>query len=224
MLVSGDRVLVDGGRLIAPWSECVRYGGKQNGYHGGLSPQEMVVPIVVLSATDEPSTGWQVQPVDTPAWWDELSAPPIAETPPKVAKVPKPRPKGKLFDPDAEVEVPVPQVEPLPEARPDWIARLLKCDVYGQQRQLGGRNVPEDDLVGRMLGALDSRGGKMTTIALARALSFPEVRLPGLIAKVQRLLNIDGYAVLNRDDASNTIELNRELLVTQFDLPRSASS
>jgi hypothetical protein len=55
-------------------------------------------------------------------------------------------------------------------------------------------------------------------VALARALAFPALRLSGLLAKAQRVLNIDGYAVLSRDDASDTVELNRELLLKQFDL------
>jgi hypothetical protein len=69
-----------------------------------------------------------------------------------------------------------------------------------------------------LLNELDRRGGKLTSVALARALGFPTLRLPGLLAKAQRLLNVDGYAVLNRDDASDTVELNRELLWKQFDL------
>jgi hypothetical protein len=49
-------------------------------------------------------------------------------------------------------------------------------------------------------------------------LEFPAVRLPGLLAKAERILNVDGYDVLRRDDASDTIELNRGLLLKQFDL------
>ena len=56
----------------------------------------------------------------------------------------------------------------------------------------------------------------MTSVALA-ALEFPPCGYRAL-AKVQRVLNIDGYAVLSRDDASDTVELNRELLLKQFDL------
>ena len=48
LLIQGPRVAVEGHRLIAPWSERVRYGMMKNGYHGGLTPQEMVVPIIVL--------------------------------------------------------------------------------------------------------------------------------------------------------------------------------
>ena len=55
--IQGQRVAVEGHRLIAPWSERVRYGMMKNGYHGGLTPQEMVVPIVVLSGTDKSPAG-----------------------------------------------------------------------------------------------------------------------------------------------------------------------
>ena len=44
-------LLAEGHRLIAPWSERVRYGAKKNGYHGGLTPQEMVIPITVVTST-----------------------------------------------------------------------------------------------------------------------------------------------------------------------------
>jgi hypothetical protein len=58
----------------------------------------------------------------------------------------------------------------------------------------------------------------MTRAALARTLEFPAVRLPGLLAKAERILNVDGYDVLRRDEVSDTIELKRDLLLKQFDL------
>lgn len=40
VLLSGPRVMLGRGhKLIAPWSERVRYSGKKNGYHGGASPR-----------------------------------------------------------------------------------------------------------------------------------------------------------------------------------------
>jgi hypothetical protein len=37
--MTGSRVVIpDTHRLIAPWTEKVRYGVKKNGYHGGVSP------------------------------------------------------------------------------------------------------------------------------------------------------------------------------------------
>ena len=46
IVVGGGRVLAPGGlaRVILPWSEGVRYAGKKNGYHGGATPQEVLVP------------------------------------------------------------------------------------------------------------------------------------------------------------------------------------
>jgi hypothetical protein len=49
-------------------------------------------------------------------------------------------------------------------------------------------------------------------------MSFPAVRLRGLVAVTQRLLKIDGFGVLTRDEASDTAELDREHLKRQFDL------
>ncbi|MFV2066023.1 MAG: BREX-2 system phosphatase PglZ [Pirellulales bacterium] len=213
--VEGSRVQAKGHRLIAPWSERVRYGIKKNGYHGGLTPQEMVVPIAVLSSTDDFPKGWSEQPIDTPAWWDEPSSTPatVDQPVPKLKPL-KPKPIGTLFD--KEEKKPTPAVTGV--TVPKWVSRLLACPVFEDQKRLGGRGVPADEVFTKLLSALDERGGKMTSVALARTLEFPAVRLPGLLAKAERILNVDGYDVLRRDDASDTIELNRDLLLKQFDL------
>jgi len=104
------------------------------------------------------------------------------------------------------------------EPTPQWVKRLLTSPVFEQQKGLGGRGLPGNEVFTKLLSLLDRRGGKLTSVALARALEFPALRLPGLLAKAQRVLNIDGYAVLSRDDTSDTVELNRELLLKQFDL------
>lgn len=214
LLVQGPRVLVEGHRLIAPWSERVRYGMMKNGYHGGLSPQEVVVPIAVLSGIDSYPKGWREQPVDTPVWWDEPSpTTPLKEQPAPVLKPTKPH--EMLFDKGEDDAQESPKAG---EPTPEWVKRLLASPVFEQQKGLGGRGLPADEVFAKLLGALDRRGGKLTSVALARALEFPALRLSGLLAKAQRVLNIDGYAVLSRDDASDTVELNRELLLKQFDL------
>jgi len=38
------------------------------------------------------------------------------------------------------------------------------------------------------------------------------------LAVVGRVLNIDGFAVLSRDEQSDSIELDHDLLLRQFDL------
>ena len=48
--VSGPRVGgFAGGRFIAPWSERIHYTSRKAGYHGGLSPQEVVIPVALFS-------------------------------------------------------------------------------------------------------------------------------------------------------------------------------
>lgn len=82
ILLSGERVVSpDGGRaIIAAWSERIRHGGRRGGYHGGASPQEVLVPVAVLASGDPPS-GWDIAPPKEPRWWrgalgsDEVDAP-----------------------------------------------------------------------------------------------------------------------------------------------------
>ena len=222
LLIEGPRVLVSGHRLIAPWSELVRFGIKKNGYHGGLSPQEMIVPIAVLSSTDDLPKGWSEQPIDTPTWWDEPSLEPVAPVQPVPRLKPtKPQEKGRLFDLEdisSQVSVVSSQLDEGKTPVPKWVIRLLTCPVFEEQKRLGGRGVPAGEVLTKLLSVLDQRGGKMTSVALARALEFPPVRLPGLLAKAERILNVDGYDALRRDEASDTVELNRDLLLKQFDL------
>jgi len=210
--ICGARVLAGGGRLIAPTNDKVRFGGKKNGYHGGLTPQEMVAPVVVLHRRDGELEGWVPVPTDMPAWWDD----PLGGEQGRTVAGETRRvniAQGDLFTPPAPVAAAGPAA-----AVPVWVKQLLQTEMYQQQMQLMQRNPPAADLVTRVLTALDEKGGKMTQVALARAISFAETRMGGLVANLQRLLNVDGYMVFDRDHESSTIELKRELLLRQFGL------
>jgi hypothetical protein len=223
LVIRGPRVLLaEGQRLIAPWSERVRYGIKKNGYHGGLTLQEMVIPITVLAAGDLRLAGWAEVPDATPDWWEPIPAvsataavvPPLK---PPEEKVPE-GPRG-LFDTIESEPMPAPAAsEPPAPATPEWLAALVVSSLFLEQKKLGGRMVPADDIFIRLLASLDGAGGKLTATALARKLELPLFRLRGLLAVVQRVLNIDGFAVLGRDEQSDTIALDRALLLRQFDL------
>jgi len=39
-----------------------------------------------------------------------------------------------------------------------------------------------------------------------------------MFSVIQRVLNIDGYAIIRRDDSSDSIELDRNMLLKQFGL------
>jgi len=214
--LAGSRVVIpDNHRLIAPWTEKVRYGGKKNGYHGGVSPQEMVIPITVLCARETLPAGWHEASIPTPAWWDEpfLEQKPAPEEPSRLTPS-KPRRLGPLFDYVQEataVVQPVAVAATSDESIPEWIQAFFASPILAEQKHLAGRTVPADEIIMKLLTALDRRGGKLTSTALARAMDYPLLRLRGLLAVLQRVLNIDGYAVLTRDEASDTVELHRDL-------------
>ena len=48
----------------------------------------------------------------------------------------------------------------------------------------------------------------MTPAAFSNAADIPAVRLDGLMARIQRLLNVDGYEILMFSRSENRIELN----------------
>jgi hypothetical protein len=190
----------------------------------------MVIPIAVLNSSNAFPAGWNEAPVDTPLWWD-IAASPAACEPEAVPNLKpaeqKPVPSGMLFNVDdlvqqAENASPVVSIPDAastpPRTQAEWISRLLLSHVYEEQKRLGGRSVPADAVITRMLQIIDERGGKITSTALARAIQMPPLRLRGLLAIAQRIFNVDGYEVLSRDDVSDTIQLDRALLLKQFDL------
>ena len=218
--VQPDEILLEGGRVRAPgggarvvcaWSEHLRYGGKKNGYHGGASPQEVLVPLSVLVPPLVELDGWRQAPPGQPEWWEYVLAMPAA-MPPAAPAVPKPRRRrkdeitGDLFGDEA------------PVAQADWIGALLVSPTYRQQRQLAARVAPQDSEMRALLEALDARGGKLGKAALAQRLGMPMVRLSGFINAARRILNLDQAAVLSLDEAAAQIDLNRELLEVQFQL------
>lgn len=209
-VVSSRVVMPDGGKVIVPWSEQLRYGPKKNGYHGGASPQEMLIPIGLLWPNDRLPNGFEALPADAPPWWVEPTGPRAAQP---IAK-PLQSPVKKVQQPTLFEQAPADAVV----SAATWISKLLKSDTLSSQKQRAGRAPIEDDKLRKFLEALSSRGGSMTAPALALAIGTPEHRLPGFIATMQRVFNVEGYAILDRQDASNTIVLNIALLKKQFEL------
>ncbi len=218
--IHGERVeMPKDRRLIAPWSERVRYGMKKNGYHGGVTPQEMIVPVIVLAPEGSLPSGWTENPPVLPDWWEGRPAPRPRETGSKVPTPAVSRP-GLLFDLDhAGTKSPRDEnVAAGQPAAPSWIPALLASAVFDQQKRMAGRALPSPEEMTRFCLALDVHGGKLTVTALARHTEQSSLRMRPLLAVMQRILNVDGFAVLTRDEASDTVELNRELLQRQFDL------
>ena len=103
-------------------------------------------------------------------------------------------------------------------SRIDWIERLLGSPVFAAQRRVAGRRAPDDQCVRVLLATLEAHHGHLARRLLEQVLGEPGFRLRGILAGVQRLLNVDGYQVLVVDDISGTVALHRQLLNIQFQL------
>jgi len=217
--IKGARVVLPPeGVLIAPWSEKIRYGSKRNGYHGGVSPQECVIPLSLLSWPALVPDGFEVAAPYDPGWWIvggiQRPAPrTVPVTPIPVQPLPKYSERGQaelLFDAASSPGT--------------WIEQLLNSPAFVHQLKQAGRAAPAVERIRGVLAALDERGGTVLRQALAQKLGESELRMPGLVAALRRILNVDGYPVLSVDDASGSVVLNRQLLEVQFELSQGEPS
>ena len=216
LVYEGGRVkTASGNTVLCAWSEGVRHGAKKNGYHGGVSAQEVVVPLSVFTPRNMALKGWQVAAAPQPHWWAPLEAvaPALAPEAPAMARKPAkpkpvPLPQPDLFCGAAAVVVPAPGVH--------WIDALQASPAYLAQKALAARVAPADADVRALLDALAARGGKLSKSALAQRLGMPAMRISGFVNAAKRVLNIDQAAVLVLDETAGTVALNRDLLSRQF--------
>jgi hypothetical protein len=217
--VTGGRVVTGDGSntVVCLWGENTRYGGRKNGYHGGLSPQEVTVPLAVMVPQGLTLPGWTLAPPAQPEWWE---LPPIPKPEQAIAAAAPParaagrKPSARASQPQLFDEADLPPVAA--PAAPDWIGALLAGTVYASQRHLAARVALPDDRMRALLSALSERGGKLSRAALAQRLALPEVRLGGMLSAARRMLNVDQAPVLVVDEAAGTVELNIALLQRQF--------
>jgi len=215
MAFTGARILTpDGSReVVAPWSELLRYGGKKAGYHGGVTPQEVLVPLAVLSAAKDAPI-WDFAPPATPEWWNALSLPAEASkpTPPAEARRRSKKPPPAASQPTLFLDQP-PAVSP----PADWLDALLASEIYEAQCKLAGKGAARNEDVRAVLAALEPRG-RLPRTALARQIGIPLFRLNGLLSNVRRLINVDQSPILVIDDAGDWVELDAKQLAAQFEI------
>lgn len=196
-----DEYFVEGGRVVGPGVtalsvEAVRYGARpRNGYHGGITPQECLVPTLVLAQGNREIEGWQPVVAAWPSWWMTEAPLPAAPSAPKRTKQEK---QPSLFTPE-----------------PNWIAALFASEVFREQMKLA--RIKEDQ-ISAALRALDSGNGRLLRPVFAARMNLALVRVGPVVAAMQRVLNYDGYGVLTIDEAADMIVLDRTLLERQFSL------
>ncbi len=206
LLFAGPRVALGGGRVVLPWRETVRYAPRKAGYHGGASPAEAVIPLTILSANGDAAVpGWAGAPVASPAWWRG----PVAPAP--VAAVPAAQ--DTLFD-----VVPVAPGPPAAGEVPPLVTALLASDTYRKRHKLAGRAALPDARVTALLSALVAVGGRGRIDSVAADADIPAHRISLTITALRRLLQVEGYPVLDLDPDGQTVILDERLLREQFQL------
>jgi hypothetical protein len=212
--ISGPRVLLGDGRIIAPVTESIRYmAADKRGYHGGATPQEALCPLVVLTSGAVTLAGWQPAAARRPAWWDpEVPLLRVPDLP--VPAAPEPiidhRGQAAMFADDLSVPARAVEVG-------GWIGVVLSSPVFEQQRKAAGRTALDEEDVARFLAILEVAGGTAPGPALSEAVGLPPSRLRTKLEALRRMLNVDGYPVLALEP-DGTARLNRELLATQFEV------
>lgn len=209
--VSGSRVQQAMGRpeVTVAWARDIRYAGKKHGYHGGASPQEMVIPFAILRHLSKPlPEAWlDVSPSPYwPDWWRLTVDQNLGSVAPAVAAAETKLTAGLDLFVHAAAKT----------QQHTWIEELLSGEIYTAQCSRAVRGAPDRQQVATLIEVLSARGGSMPREALAERLGLPLLRLNGLVPNLARVLNVDGYEVLGLDAPSGTVVLNVALLKKQF--------
>jgi hypothetical protein len=215
--IAGPRVLAGDGRVVLPTDDRLRYGGYKHGYHGGATPEEVLVPVEVFAR--RLPDGWRHHPFREPAWWSEQQVvAPIAATPVPAAParaVPRSDRVGQasLFD-----TAPGPQemTAPMSPSPSTWVDQLLESPAFQEHR--GRIRLPRpisDDRLRSYLSTVDANGGSMPLNSLAASTGEPPDTLRMALSLVQRLVNLDGAEIM-AVRAEGLVEVNRPLAALQF--------
>jgi hypothetical protein len=205
-------------------------GGTGSGEHGGASLAEVVAPCVLIGCADVPAAtddaGQAVRPATAPSWWffdvgdvgdvGEADKPEAAED--RGGKKPRRTPRRPaatnqvvmpMFTPAEPAVAPV--APPAPVATESPLARselFLARVVEAKARQQALRAVE----------FLRLRKGVASAAAFAGELGEFVARVGGVVAKLQEILNVDGYQVLRFDRQNQQVHLDLEKLAQQFDV------
>lgn len=216
--IAGPRVeALIGKPVVVPWSEHIRYANKKNGYHGGVARQEMLAPLGIWTAGDPPAVGsgadeFASGDLSAPGWWHQSGERIPTTVPVQESRkvIGKPAPMDDLFAP---APAPAPAA---PAADRDWLDPLLQSPQLERQRQRAGRMALSNERLRALLACLDAHGSRVGVEQLAAAIKQPRVRMRGIIAAMERMLNVDGYPIVTVERKAGTVLLDTELLKKQF--------
>lgn len=99
------------------------------------------------------------------------------------------------------------------------VRALLGSEVYSQRRRTRA-DLP-DERVAAMVTVLLDGGGRATMETLAARAGVPAHRIAGTVTALRRLLQVEGYPVIEVDADGHTVKLDEALLREQFGLERA---
>jgi len=218
--LSGEGVWTPKGKqaVVLLTGDRLRYGKTPNaGEHGGASLAEVVAPCVLIgSATNaqRDDVAQRVVGAPVPQWWLlRVREPEVVETRPSKKRRPK-KPDNQL---ELPAVAPAPSEEPSPNHEAPPVVDLSKHPLSKSKlfRSLAKTEREQEEVI-RAVEFLQSRGGAATQEAFAGAMGDIEWRVPGLVSKLQGVLNVDGYQVLWFDQAGKQVRLDVGKLELQF--------
>jgi hypothetical protein len=239
-------LLHDGRAVLAVAEQLRYGPLKAGYHGGAAPAEAVVPVAVLVPGAIPEDTGLRFAPPQEPAWWTDpagaaAAAVPLARPRPGAA-----RRSGRPADPrGATAAVPTLFDEPaaagpgpagpgpgataagaqvaaaspaLPGAAAGPLAAAVVASAaYAAQKKTAGRVSATDDDIRCLLGALLAAPGHRLAPALAAtALAVSPVALRGAVLHAQRLLNVEGYAVVRVDADGATVILDEELMREQF--------
>lgn len=192
-------------------NERLRYGPLKAGYHGGASPAETVVPLVLLAPAglDHHLTA---APIAEPDWWTDATTAGAAAAASGTVLTPAPAAVPEAPQPDLFTEP-----APVPAGGPGMGASLLGSATYKAQKTLVGRLGVTDPAIAGLIDALASAPDRRLPAGrIAALLGVPANRVGMVMSQVAKLLNVEGYPVVSTDPATQAVTLDAALLAEQY--------
>jgi hypothetical protein len=210
IVVGGVRVLAPGGSCVVAVDERIRYSPPKHGYHGGATAQEVLAPLLVLTAgLSEAVPGWSEARYDLPVWWVE-SAPAVAAAP--SAAPPSPGPSAETTTGQLTLGTPAPEIADSP------LTSLASSAAFRVAREAATKARVPVERFDAILSALAAAQGRLLLDALARQTGIIPGRLRGTLATMRLYLNVEGYDVLSVDEDTGDVRLDLALLRQQFEI------
>ena len=186
LLFAGPRVALGGGHVVLPWRETLRYAPRKAGYHGGASPAEAVIPLTILSASGRRGrTRLGRRPGGLPGMVARAGRYVLGggrrlpcRTPSSTSSPPRRPHRG-------------------PARRRRWSPPCWPATTYRKRHKLAGRAALPDDRVAALLSALVAAGGRARIDSVAAEAGIPAHRISLTITALRRLLQVEGYPVLD---------------------------